>query len=269
MSARELIPLPTIGQLSKTEWSLPDKITEPQWIEAGKALARIDGTIMWWVGDWWAFGEHKYGDRRAVVEAEDWEGPAFQTCRNAAAVCRGFETSRRRDVLSFIVHAEVASLPEEEADRLLDWCEAVLGQTKRPPTIKALRERVKEVKRYLAEGWDSDQLERRRLVEQGISVLANMANDEDGQPLDGALLRWAEGNDLLERIDRQSVWGNPFVLGEDGDRETVIANFREHYLPHKPSLLKRIPQLKGKVLACWCHPEACHGDALAEMANDR
>jgi hypothetical protein len=37
----------------------------------------------------------------AAVEAEDWEGPAFQAGMNAAVVCRAFETSRRREVLSF------------------------------------------------------------------------------------------------------------------------------------------------------------------------
>jgi hypothetical protein len=126
---------------------------------------------------------------------------------------------------------------------------------------------VKEVKRYLAEGWGSDQLERRALVEKGITVVASYAKDEAGKPVDGALTRWAEANDLLVRIDRQSDWGNPFVLGEDGDRPTVIANFRDHYLPCKPSLLKRVPELKGKVLVCWCHPQACHGHVLAEVAN--
>jgi hypothetical protein len=31
--------------------------------------------------------------------------------------------SRRRDVLSFTHHAEVAALPPADADALLDWCE--------------------------------------------------------------------------------------------------------------------------------------------------
>jgi hypothetical protein len=267
MSARELIPLLAIGQLTRTEWNLPDKLSEPQWLEAGKALARIDGTVMWWVGDWWAFGEHAYGNRKAVVEQDGWEGPGFQTCADAAWVAQRFETSRRREVLSWPVHREVASLPPDEADRVLDWCEEVLGKTKKPPTIKALRERVKEIKRYLAEGWDSDQLERREQVEQGVTVLATLASDDDKKPLDGALLRWADAHDLLVRIDRQSDWGNPYEMPKDGDRATVIESFRDHYLPRKYSLLKRIPELKGKVLACWCYPEACHSDVLVEMAN--
>ena len=43
----------------------------------------------WWIGDWWAFGEHRYGDRKALVESDGWTGPSFGTCMNAAAVCKG------------------------------------------------------------------------------------------------------------------------------------------------------------------------------------
>lgn len=42
---------------------------------------------------------------------------------NCAAVSRSFETSRRREVLSYSHHVEVASLPPDEADELLDKAE--------------------------------------------------------------------------------------------------------------------------------------------------
>jgi hypothetical protein len=29
-----------------------------------------------------------------------------------------------------------------------------------------------------------------------------------------------------------------------------------------------LPELKGRVLGCWCAPLACHGDVLAQLAND-
>ncbi len=51
--------------------------------------------------DWWASGEHRYGERAATVKSEEWDGPAFGTCMNAASVCRKFETSRRHEVVSF------------------------------------------------------------------------------------------------------------------------------------------------------------------------
>jgi hypothetical protein len=57
--------------------------------------------------------------RKAFVETAGWEGPKLQTCMNAASVVRAFpETSRRREVLTFNHHAEVAALPPEEADAL-------------------------------------------------------------------------------------------------------------------------------------------------------
>jgi hypothetical protein len=42
---------------------------------------------------------------------------------DAASVARVFETSRRREDLTFNHHREVAALPPDEADALLDWCE--------------------------------------------------------------------------------------------------------------------------------------------------
>lgn len=68
-------------------------------------------------------------------------------------------------------------------------------------------------------------------------------------------------------IGRPSKWGNPFVIGKDGDRETVIAKYH-NWLLSQPHLLKDLTELKGKVLGCWCSPSACHGDVLVDMANN-
>ena len=86
-----------------------------------------------------AFGEKRYGARKAVVEAPEWEGPAYQTARNAAWVCATFEPSRRRDNLTFKHHAEVASLPADEADTLLDWAQE---RGDKPRATRELRERT-------------------------------------------------------------------------------------------------------------------------------
>ena len=61
-------------------------------------------------------------------------------------------------------------------------------------------------------------------------------------------------------------WGNPFVVGKDGTREQVIAKHREWLVSNK-KLMNQLPELKGKVLGCWCAPLPCHGDTLAELAN--
>lgn len=68
-------------------------------------------------------------------------------------------------------------------------------------------------------------------------------------------------------IGRPAKWGNPFVLGKDGDRDEVIARF-EAYLMANPQLVEQARQeLKGKDLICWCAPQACHGDVLVRVAN--
>lgn len=82
------------------------------------------------------------------------------------------------------------------------------------------------------------------------------------------LIAWAETRGLYERIDRRTPWGNPFELPADGDRDTVIRNYEQHYLPYKPSLLDRLHELKGKALGCWCAPEPCHGDVLRNGADE-
>jgi len=69
-----------------------------------------------------------------------------------------------------------------------------------------------------------------------------------------------------EYVGRPSMWGNPFEIGKDGDRDTVIAKYRE-WLPTQPHLMKMLPTLRGKTLGCHCAPQNCHADVLAELAN--
>jgi Domain of unknown function (DUF4326) len=70
------------------------------------------------------------------------------------------------------------------------------------------------------------------------------------------------------RIDRKTKWGNPFVIGEDGDRSEVIAKYAA-WLESKPELVAAAKrELAGKDLLCWCAPLPCHGDVLLRVAND-
>jgi hypothetical protein len=108
--------------------------------------------------------------------------------------------------------------------------------------------------------WTEDELDRKGRAEDGDCVLADMHGDE-------ALIAWARDNDRFVRIDRASDWGNPFEIPNDGDRDEVILKFEKFYWPHKPALLEQVPALAGKVLACWCYPERCHGHVIAETAN--
>lgn len=63
-----------------------------------------------------------------------------------------------------------------------------------------------------------------------------------------------------------SKWGNPFKLQPGESREAAIAKYRE-WLLQQPHLLASLHELRGKVLGCWCSPQKCHGDVLAELAD--
>jgi hypothetical protein len=65
---------------------------------------------------------------------------------------------------------------------------------------------------------------------------------------------------------RPSIWGNPFEIGKDGNRKEVIAKFKK-YLLANDELVDKLPELRGKILGCWCAPKSCHCDILADLAN--
>jgi len=68
-------------------------------------------------------------------------------------------------------------------------------------------------------------------------------------------------------IGRPEKWGNPFTIGKDGSREEVIIKYEE-WIRNNPELLKDLHELKGKVLACWCSPQPCHGDVLIKLIKE-
>ncbi|KKK91261.1 hypothetical protein LCGC14_2714740 [marine sediment metagenome] len=68
-------------------------------------------------------------------------------------------------------------------------------------------------------------------------------------------------------IGRPSKWGNPFIIGRDGDRHECLAKYA-NWLNKQPELKAAVSELKGKILGCWCAPfNLCHGDILARLAD--
>ena len=117
--------------------------------------------------------------------------------------------------------------------------------------------------------WTESQRERQAAVLAGKSVVANVRKGADEM-----LVAWAKSEGRFVYIGRQGVrggwkqsdWANPFRLGKHGDRDQIIAAYREH-LEHSPALKLRLPELRGKVLGCWCYPKPCHGDVLCEAVG--
>lgn len=70
---------------------------------------------------------------------------------------------------------------------------------------------------------------------------------------------------------KQSIWRNtPLPANATPEqRAESIAAYKARLLKRQ-DLIDRLPELIGKRLVCWCKRtnDACHGDVLAEMAND-
>lgn len=76
-----------------------------------------------------------------------------------------------------------------------------------------------------------------------------------------------------------SVWGNPFKIGDDGDRDDVIEKYKNWlvYGEGRP-LLRRLGELEGQTLGCWCASQGgvtvedeliCHGQILLKLLEHR
>lgn len=79
-------------------------------------------------------------------------------------------------------------------------------------------------------------------------------------------------------IGRPSKWGNPFTHKQDGktlakyiveDRDAAVNAYREWITNGEGKhLIDDLHELKGgKILGCWCKPQACHGDVLLELLD--
>lgn len=86
------------------------------------------------------------------------------------------------------------------------------------------------------------------------------------------------------RVDRATVWGNPWPIGKVGpldriapDAEGAVGLFRAMLADPEMRKAARYPEdlslLRGKNLACWCplpkpgEPDICHAAVLLEIAN--
>jgi len=80
-------------------------------------------------------------------------------------------------------------------------------------------------------------------------------------------------------IGRPTKWGNPYTHIQDGktlakyvveDRNAAVNAYRDYITNGDGKhLLDDLHELKGgKILGCWCKPQACHGDVLLELLEE-
>ena len=83
-------------------------------------------------------------------------------------------------------------------------------------------------------------------------------------------------NELLIKVDRSTVVGNPFPMQSEKDRDLVCQKYNEYF----SNIVKHAEDPKNKAfmeylrniykqakthdiaLGCWCYPKRCHAETI-------
>ena len=69
---------------------------------------------------------------------------------------------------------------------------------------------------------------------------------------------------------QDGYFGNPFILSAGEPRGASLDKYRVYFydrLKTDDEFRRRVHQLKGKTLGCFCKPYPCHGDIIAAYLN--
>lgn len=109
-------------EVTSTSWEPKRELTVDEWRAVGSELGQSARAVQWWVGDWINYGDKTYGSTyEAALKVT---GLSLKTLQNYASVSRKVESSRRRELLDWTTHAEVAALEPAEQDRVLSEAES-------------------------------------------------------------------------------------------------------------------------------------------------
>lgn len=78
---------------------------------------------------------------------------------------------------------------------------------------------------------------------------------------------WGGVSPTRKRVGENGWLGNPYTVNPDeGDtRDIVIAKYRAYFwarVNNEPVFREAVLALKGKTVACFCKPKACHLDVV-------
>ncbi len=82
------------------------------------------------------------------------------------------------------------------------------------------------------------------------------------EPFDVYIGRRGRGQD--------GYFGNPFRIGPGISREDAVERFERYFtdrIERDSEFKRRVLELRGKTLGCFCKPTACHGDVIADWLN--
>lgn len=71
-------------------------------------------------------------------------------------------------------------------------------------------------------------------------------------------------------IMRGSVFGNPYKISKDMNREDVVLAYKKYLwkrIHEDPEFASQVASLRDRTLCCCCAPLTCHGDVLLACAE--
>lgn len=92
--------------------------------------------------------------------------------------------------------------------------------------------------------------------------MTTVVNIKSGESYDVYIGRAGHGED--------GYFGNPFRLTTDASRASVLEQYRIWFLQRVATdreFRRRVLELRGKTLGCFCKPRACHGDVIAAWVD--
>jgi len=130
------------GEVSPTDYKLPEHLAYDEWAAIGVTLHRISNAVMWWLGSWWLHGEHHYGDRASQAAPLGYKA---DTLAKAARVCERIPPDERDDRLSFGHYVALARVENRARARIRDRAIA------EDWTVRDTERAVRRVKREVAD----------------------------------------------------------------------------------------------------------------------
>lgn len=115
------LPFVTLPKASLTECALfyEQTPTYAEWEAHGLALRQCSGAALWWIGDWFVWGEQQFGEE--AYQAVGYYEP--ETIRKAIWISSRIPLANRNSKLSHAHHQEVAACSPGEQGKWLDLAE--------------------------------------------------------------------------------------------------------------------------------------------------
>lgn len=201
--------------------TLPADLSFDHWERIGRQLQLADMAVQWWIGDWLVYGEHKW--REKYAQAIELTGKREQTLINYHNVAKSIESNRRRVKLSFSIHAEVASLDEDDQERILA---KAAGEPR--PTVRGVRREADKARRAKMPKVPDDAMllskESREFLDDYMGSIAEWTEKVP----DGIPIREREALDkLLYAHGEQALWLRSLTRGAEFKAITELFSFEE------------------------------------------